>query len=169
MHIRPASACGALAFAVVVFLAAPRTTAVSPTSGPELEVKVVSNDPVVEWHQIFNAATLATVPVPSSLATSRSAALVSVSLFDAINGVHRRYAPYLVTERAPARTSANAAAIQAAYAVLLKLYPVQAPTLSARRDESIARVIEVETADRVELGLSWGQHVADAIWLARPE
>ena len=97
MEIRPTSAGGALAFAVVVFLAAPRTTAVSPMSGRELEVQVVANDPVVEWHQIFNAATLATVPVPNSLTTSRSAALVSVSVFDAINAVDRWYAPYLVT------------------------------------------------------------------------
>ena len=141
MEIRPTLAGGALAFAVVVFLAAPRTTAVSPMSGRELEVQVVANDPVVEWHQIFNAATLATVPVPNSLTTSRSAALVSVSVFDAINAVDRWYAPYLVTRLAPARTSANAAAIQAAYAMLLKLYPAQATTLTTRRDASIATVM----------------------------
>ena len=62
MEIRPTLVGGALAFALVVSLAAPRTTAVSSTSGAEVEVQVVSNDPVVEWHQIFNAATLATVP-----------------------------------------------------------------------------------------------------------
>jgi hypothetical protein len=114
---------------------------VPPTSGTQLEVQVVANDPVVEWHQIFNAATLATVPVPSSLTTSRSAALVSVSVFDAINGVDRWYAPYLVTRRAPARTSANAAAVQAAYAMLLKLYPAQATTLTTRREASIAALM----------------------------
>ena len=152
MEIRPTSVGGALAFALVVSLAAPRTTAVSSTSGAEVEVQVVSNDPVVEWHQIFNAATLATVPVPNSLTTSRSAALVSVSVFDAINGVDRRYAPYLVTRRAPARASANAAAIQAAYAILLKLYPAQATTLTERRNASIARLIEVERADALQRG-----------------
>ena len=133
MEIRPTLLGGALAFAVVVFLAAPRIAAIPPTSGTQLGVQVVANDPVVEWHQIFNAATLATVPLPSSLTTSRSAALVSVSVFDAINGVDRWYAPYLVTRRAPARTSANAAAVQAAYAMLLKLYPAQATTLTTRR------------------------------------
>ena len=45
-------------------------------------------------------------------------------------GTFCRYTPYLVTDRAPARTSANAAAIQAAYATLLKLYPAQATTLT---------------------------------------
>ena len=167
MEIRPTLAGGALAFAVLVFLAAPRTTAVSPMSGRELEVQAVANDPVVEWHQIFNAATLATVPVPNSLTTSRSAALVSVSVFDAINAVDRWYAPYLVTRRAPARTSANAAAIQAAYAMLLKLYPAQATTLTTRRDASIAASMAVERAESVERGVSWGQYVADTIWSAR--
>jgi membrane-associated phospholipid phosphatase len=167
MEIRPTSVGGALAFALVVFLAAPGTTAVSSTSGAEVEMQVVSNDPVVEWHQIFNAATLATVPVPNSLTTSRSGALVSVSVFDAINGVDRWYAPYLVTRRAPARASANAAASQAAYAILLKLYPAQATTLTERRNASIARLIGVERADALQHGISWGQHVADSIWSAR--
>lgn len=156
-----------LAFAVVAFLAAPGTTASSASSGPELEAQVILSDPVVEWHKIFNGATLATVPIPNSLTTSRSAALVSVSVFDAINGVDRWYAPYLVTDRAPARTSKDAAAIQAAYAILLKLYPAQGMTLTARRNASIARLIAVERSKSVQLGVSWGQHVADTIWSAR--
>jgi PAP2 superfamily len=167
METRPTIFGGALAFAVVVLLAAPRTTAVSATSGLAVEAQVVSSDPVVEWHQIFNAATLATVPVPNSLTTSRSAALVSVSVFDAINGIDRWYTPYLVRERAPARTSTNAAAIQAAYAMLLKLYPAQATTLTARRDASIAALMASERSESVQRGVSWGQFVADIIWSAR--
>jgi len=167
METRPTIIGGALAFAVVVLLAAPRTTAVSATSGARVEEQAVSSNPVVEWHEIFNAATLATVPVPSSLTTSRSAALVSVSVFDAINGVDRWYTPHLVTDRAPARTSTDAAAIQAAYATLLKLYPAQATTLTARRDASIAALMAVDRTESVEQGVSWGQYVADTIWSAR--
>ena len=156
MPTRPTSFGGALAFTAVVLL-----------SGPPLEAQVVASSPVVEWHQIFNAATFATVPVPNSLATSRSAALVSVSVFDAINGIDRWYTPYLVKERAPARTSADAATIQAAYATLVRLYPAQAAFLAARRDASLTRVIAVERVDAVQRGIVWGQHVADAIWSAR--
>jgi len=152
----PRSFAGALAFTAVLLL-----------SGPRIAAQPVANSHVVEWHQIFNAATLAAVPVPNSLATSRSAALVSVSVFDAINGIDRWYTPYLVKERAPARTSADAATVQAAYATLLRLYPAQASFLTARRDASIARVIAVERFDAVQRGLSWGQHVADTIWSAR--
>jgi membrane-associated phospholipid phosphatase len=167
MDIRHAFAGGALAAAVIVFPAAPHTAGILPTSGPGLEAQAIANDPVVEWHQIFNAATLATVPVPSSLATSRSAALVSVSVFDALNGVDRWYAPYLVTERAPARTSTNASAIQAAYAMLLKLYPAQATMLTTRRDASIAALMTMERSESLQRGISWGQHVAEIVWSAR--
>ena len=156
MHGCPTSFAGALAFTAVVLLSAPR-----------LEAQAVSSSPVVEWHQIFNAATLAAVPVPNSLATSRSAALVSVSVFDAVNGIDRWFTPYLVEERAPARTSVDAATIQAAYATLVRLYPAQAAFLTARRDASMDRVIAVERSDAVQRGMLWGQRVADAIWSAR--
>jgi hypothetical protein len=167
MRIRPTLLGGALASAVVVFLAAPRIAAIPLPSRTQLAAQVVANDPVVEWHQIFNAATLATVPLPNSLTTSRSAALVSVSVFDAVNGVDRRYVPYLVKRRAPARTSPNAAAVQAAYAMLLKLYPAQATTLTTRRDASIAALMGVEGFQYVQGGVSWGQYVADIVWSAR--
>lgn len=156
MPTHPTSFGGALAFTAAVLL-----------SGPPLEAQVVASSPVVEWHQIFNAATLATVPVPNSLTTSRSAALVSVSVFDAINGIDRGYTPYLVQGRAPARTSAGAATVQAAYATLVRLYPAQASFLTARRDAAIVRLLAVERGAAVQRGLEWGQHVADTIWSAR--
>ena len=167
MECRPSRLVGALAFALIVSLTASRTTALSSRSDAQAEAQGLSINPVVEWHQIFNAATLATVPVPNSLTTSRSAALVSVSVFDAINGVDRWYAPYLVTGRAPARTSASAAAIQAAYAILQKLYPAQSTTLTERRNASIERLFAVEPEEALERGMSWGQHVADTIWSSR--
>src|SRR5687768_17530513 len=69
-------------------------------------------DAVLVWNRIFNAAVLATTPAPNSLVSSRSAALVAAAVFDAVNGVDRRYKPIHVTARAPSSTSARAAAIQ---------------------------------------------------------
>ena len=63
---------------------------------------------------------------------------------------------YLVTDRAPARTSANAAAVQAAYAMLLRLYPAQATTLTTRREASIAALMGVERSESVQRGVSRG-------------
>jgi hypothetical protein len=168
MRTRPTAFVGALSFAAIaVVLAAPRPGAMSSMPGPSPVLQVVPSNPVVEWHQIFNAATLNTTPVPNSLTTSRSAALLSVSVFGAINGVERRYEPYLVNARAPARTSADAAAVQAAYAMLVRIYPAQAAFLNGRRDASIAGLLAVERSEHVERGIWWGQYVADVVWSAR--
>ena len=95
-------------------------------------------DPVLEWNQILNDTALSTVPAPNSLVTSRAAALVAAAVFDAVNGVDRRYKPFHVTARAPSRASGRAAAIQASYAMLIRLYPAHAGPLTTRRDTSIA-------------------------------
>lgn len=124
-------------------------------------------DQVVEWNQVFNDTVLATTPAPNSLVTSRSAGLLAAAVFDAVNGIARRYEPVLVTTRAPARASARAAAIQAAYSMLVRLYPAQAGVLTARRDASIAALGGAgswESQASIERGLFWGQAVADAVW-----
>ena len=127
-------------------------------------------DPVLEWNQILNDTTLSTVPVPSSLVASRSAALVAAAVFDAINGIERQDEPMLITARAPFATSERAAAIQAAFATLVRLYPAAAGTLTTRRDASIAALgpgRPWESAQAVNRGVEWGQAVADNVWAAR--
>jgi hypothetical protein len=47
---------------------------------------------------------------------------VQASVFDAVNGIDHRYTPIHVTSSAPGGASRRAAAIQAAYAVLIKFY-----------------------------------------------
>jgi hypothetical protein len=127
-------------------------------------------DVVVEWNQIFNDSVLATTPAPNSLVTSRSAAIMAAAVFDAVNGVDRRYVPLLVTARAPAQTSAQAAAVQAAYSTLVRLYPARTTSLTARRDASLATLMALDrphAADAVARGVEWGQQVADVIWTVR--
>jgi len=127
-------------------------------------------DPVLEWNQIFNDTALATVPAPNSLVTSRAAALLAVAVFDAVNGVDRRYRAVLATARAPSRTSERAAAIEAAYVMLTRLYPARAGALALRREASIAALATArprESADMIQQGLLWGAAVADSVWAAR--
>jgi hypothetical protein len=78
-------------------------------------------DPVLEWMKITGD----TIPVgTSSTVAGRQVALVSSAVFDAVNGIEpRRYSPIHVTSKAPPHASPAAAAIQAAYAILVKLYP----------------------------------------------
>src|ERR1700730_18456374 len=54
--------------------------------------------------------------------TSRLVALVSSSVFDAVNGIEPRFRPLQVRPDAPHHASQGAAAIHAAYAILLHLY-----------------------------------------------
>jgi membrane-associated phospholipid phosphatase len=119
-------------------------------------------DPVLEWIGIMNTTVLAGGTSP--LATTRVVALVSGSVFDAVNGINPLYTPLHVPPRAPASASQRAAAVQAAYAMLLKLYSTQSASLTAQRDADIAAIAAVEDANSVALGVRWGQNVAISIW-----
>jgi hypothetical protein len=101
----------------------------------------------------------------SNLVTSRVAAIVQSAVFDAVNGIERRYAPIHVTPNAPRGASRRAAAIQAAYATLVVLYPAQKDALDAQRQTSLAGITDDGDDDSksVQRGIAWGQTVADAI------
>jgi hypothetical protein len=68
---------------------------------------------------------------------------------------------------APHNASQRAAAIQAASAILLNLYPAQNGTLTTRRNASLAALALTEHANSIAAGVAWGQTVADAIWASR--
>ena len=122
-------------------------------------------DPVLEWNAIMNDAVIAGKTNP--LVSTRVVALVSASVFDAVNGIRPRYTPLHVTPAAPPHASQRAAAVQAAYAMLIKIYPLQTGTLTARHDASIAAIETVEKMKAVNDGEAWGQFVADSIWAWR--
>ena len=48
-------------------------------------------DEVTEWNQIMFQAALAATPPTSPLVISRNAAIVQAAVFDAVNGIERRY------------------------------------------------------------------------------
>ena len=53
-------------------------------------------------------------------------AIVHASMFDALNGIERRYTPIHVQPDAPRGASRRAAVVQAAYTALVGLFPSQA-------------------------------------------
>src|SRR5260221_9110365 len=120
-----ATICSALVMLSAVMFAA------SP-----LPVSAAAPDTVLEWIGVMNTTVLAGGTNP--LVTSRVVALVSASVFDAINGIDPRFQPLHVRPAAPHNASERAAAIQAAYVILVDLYPLQSMTLKAQRDASIA-------------------------------
>jgi len=87
------------------------------------------------------------------------------AIFDAVNGIKPHYTPYHVDLTAPKGASARAAAIQAAYVVLVSLIPSQKSTLDAERAASLASLTDDadddSTDDRaITQGLDWGELVA---------
>jgi len=128
-----------------------------------LPVSAATSDPVLEWIGVMNDTVITAGTVPN--VTSRVVALVSASVFDAVNGIDPRFRPIHVRPNAPHNASQRAAAIQAAYAILFHLYPSGA--LTTRRDASIAALASTEKAEAIAAGVAWGQTVADAIWALR--
>jgi membrane-associated phospholipid phosphatase len=118
-------------------------------------------DEVANWNQMLFRAGL--VGGTSPLVITRVAAIVQSAVFDAVNGVDRRYTPIHVPPAAPPGTSRNAAAVQAAYATLVQLYPTQKPTFDARLAVSLTSIGARENPSAIAKGVAWGQTVADAI------
>ena len=100
-------------------------------------------DEVSNWNETLFRTAL--IGATSPLNTTRVAAIVQAAVFDAINGITRRFTPIHVTALAPSGASADAAVAQAAYATLLALYPAQKPALDARLAVSIADIGTRET------------------------
>ena len=130
-----------------------------------LPVSAATPDPVLEWIGVMNTTVLTAGTAPN--VTSRVVALVSASVFDAVNGIDPRYRPLLVKPDAAHGASQRAAAIQAAYVMLLHVYPLQSGTLATQRNASLAALALTEKAQSIDAGVAWGQIVADAIWTSR--
>jgi PAP2 superfamily len=140
------------ALAAVVVLAVPGTA---------------SADVVTDWNKALVDALLVahTAPQPSS----RIGAIVQTSVFDAVNGIRRRYLqfhPELLATSPPRGASAPAAAAGAAYTALAALFPAQKATFDAQLAATLASLADDEDGDMgraVARGLEWGKAVANAI------
>ena len=118
-------------------------------------------DEIANWNRMLFRAGL--VGGTSPLVITRVAAIVQASVFDAVNGIERRYTPIHVTPAAAAGASRDAAAVQAAYASLVQLYPAQKAAFDARLAVSLAAIGARDSKAAIASGIAWGQTVADAI------
>ncbi len=100
-------------------------------------------------------------PQPSS----RIGAIVQASVFDAVNGIERRYSPYHVSSDAPRGASRIAAAANAAYTALVALIPSQQALFDQQLQATLAGITDdpAHPGQSVLRGLDWGRTVADAI------
>jgi membrane-associated phospholipid phosphatase len=129
--------------------------------------QVAAADVVTDWNRTMVDALLVsgTAPPPST----RVGAIVQASVYDAVNGITRRYTqfhPEVIRATPPQGASARAAAAGAAYTALVAIFPAQKATFDARLAETLAQLSDDDDADddgAVARGLAWGQTVANAI------
>jgi hypothetical protein len=108
-------------------------------------------DVIMDWNAKADA--IAAEKQVSTVPHGRAMAMLHVAMFEAVNAIERRYAPYRLTLAADRTTSKEAAAAAAAYDVLLTLYPDQKQSLDAALAASLAAVSDPEAKSKgVELG-----------------
>ena len=131
-------------------------------------------DEVTDWNQAALRAALIGQTSPTT--TTRVMALVQVAVFDAVNGLDPQYAYFRVDPAgAPLGGSKRAAAVQAAYAMLTRLYgsgatppnAAQQAAFEARRNVSLGELAKKDSAGSIAGGIAWGQYVADQVFAWR--
>jgi hypothetical protein len=120
-------------------------------------------DQVLEWNQVFIDTLIATGTANSS--SQRLGAIVHTAVFDAFNGVERRYTPVFVEEEAPRGTSRRAAVIAAAYTALSGLFPARQAALDASYAASLEALSDdgEDGGESRERGIAWGTKVAKTV------
>lgn len=122
----------------------------------------VQADMVTEWNAHTELAINTAAQGPP--VQGRTLAIVHAAIYDAVNGIQRRYTPYYVHEWGPLGGSPDAAAAQAAYTALVGLFPAQKATLDAQLDASLARLPgHYHHSRRIARGQEWGEYVASQI------
>ena len=124
---------------------------------------VASADTVCEWMEfsdtIQRAASSPSPNAPRNPMLDRATTQVSLAMFEALNAIDHRYESYLHLPQGDAKASQDAAAVTAAYKVLLAHYPSQKTAL----DESYAVAMdEITDPQAREAGRLIGQRAAEA-------
>ena len=121
-------------------------------------------DEVLDWNAVVRRA-IGVAATPGAL-QGRLAAIVHVSIFDALNGIERRFTPIHVEGEAPAGASRRTAVAQAAYTSLVGLFPAQSAAFATDLETSLAAIADdaaIESSESIALGRAWGEQVANEI------
>jgi hypothetical protein len=125
-------------------------------------VPSVHADVVTDWNATFEAAMRN--PRQLVFVQSRVAAMMHVAMFDAVNGIARKYSPLRVTTPPPPGARAEAAAVQAAYTTLLALFPEKKAAFDTQLATSLGQIQGSEgDSQSIAAGRAWGESVAQQI------
>ncbi len=121
-------------------------------------------DDVLDWNDVvLRAIRIANTAGPIQ---GRQAAIVHVAMFEALNGIERRFTPIHIDIVAPRGASRRAAVVQAAYTALVALYPAQSASFATDLEASLAAIVAdpaLEHGESIERGREWGERVAQEI------
>ncbi len=134
-----------------------------PTSGFSLAVRIgialavvlfataARSDVIMDWNAKADA--LAVEKQLPNAPNARGQAMLHIAMFEAVNAIDRRYAPYKLNLSADRAVSREVAAAAAAYNVLLALHPDKKADLDAALAGSLAGIAENEAKSKgIELG-----------------
>jgi PAP2 superfamily len=124
---------------------------------------VANADVVTAWNRTMVTGLEAAHVGPQP--SSRIGAIVETSVFDAVNGIERRYTPFHVAPDAPPGASRAAAAASAAYTALVALIPSQQSLFDQQLQSTLAQISDdpADPGQSVLRGLDWGQNVANTV------
>ena len=117
-------------------------------------------DAVTDWNAIMQA----TVATSNAFVQARSAAIVQLAVFDAVNSITGKYRPYLAIISAPPGASSEAAAVAAAHRTLVTLYPAATAALDVAEAVSSSAISDGQAKTE---GVAVGEAAASAILALR--
>jgi membrane-associated phospholipid phosphatase len=124
--------------------------------------QAASADVVTDWDAtMVDAQVIDNTAAPPG---TRFAAIVQISVFDAVNGIRPEFHSIYVAPAAPRFASRGAAAASAAHEALVSEFPAQKPLFDERLAMSLGSVGGSQAS--IDAGVAWGKRVADAV-LAR--
>ena len=116
-----------------------------------LSATAARGDVIMDWNAKADAIAVEKQLLNAS--NARGQAMLHIAMFEAVNAIDRRYAPYKLNLTADRATSREAAAAAAAYEVLLALHPDKKADLDATLAGSLAGITENEAKSKgIELG-----------------
>lgn len=129
-----------------------------------LPLASVRADVVADWNERAVAAVYAARMTPDMQA--RSMAMMHIAVFEALNSLQPRYAPYRAVLPVEGRADPAAAASAAAHAVLVRVMPEQAKDIDAGLQADLAKVPD---GPEKAAGIRLGERAAAAILAEREQ
>jgi len=124
-----------------------------------------AQNPVIDWNAVAVATALSgnqTVSPGSNTAggTSLYLAYTHLAIYDAVNAIEHRFQPYGAEIPAPAGASVDAAAISAAYNILVFYFPDQSASLYIQYAAALSLIADSQAKDD---GVQVGKSAANSI------